>query len=230
MAHHDSAPAAFDELDPHGYNQPGHGGHASHVIVTPFTLRTILAILLFFTVATVGMAQLEMWIQPFFGIVLPKWVNVVGVLAIATVKSILVLMFFMQLRYDNPMNTIVFIATLFCLFIFISFTAIDLFTRGKVERFKEGQVVQGGTGAFVEVARGKPLYLTAKDRLIESIGQEAFEKLEHATHAQHPHPTPHSWYPTDANSPNTTRARHGLTDALDAETPAHAEPEHGHTH
>lgn len=228
MAHSNTSAPAFDELDPHGYNKPGHGGHESHVVVTPFTLRLVLVILLLFTAATVGMAQLEMWAQPFFGIALPKWINVVGVLAIATVKSILVVMFFMQLRYDNPMNSLVLVASLFCLVIFISFTAIDLFTRGAIEPFKEGQVSKGGTGSMVAAAGGKPMFQAAKDRLIEAHGQSHFEELESITHAHHPHPAAHSWYPAGENSPNRTRRRTGMTNALNADAPAPVE--HGHPH
>ncbi|MBK9187948.1 MAG: cytochrome C oxidase subunit IV family protein [Phycisphaerales bacterium] len=229
MAHTHADAPAFDPLDPHGQNQPGHGGHATHVIVTPFMLRSVLVILLLFTAATVGMAQLEMWAQPFFGIALPKWVNVVGVLAIATVKSILVVLFFMQLRYDNPMNSLVLVASIFCLVIFISFTAIDLFTRGAIDPVKYGQVTKGGTGAMVAAAGGKPMYQAAKDRLIEAHGQSHFDALEHATHAHHPHPADHSWYPAGENSPNKTRRRTGMTDALKTDAPAPA-ADHAHPH
>lgn len=170
MAHH--APAAsdhFDETDPHGHSK--HGQHESHVIVGPFILRTILVVLLLFTALTVGIAQLEIAIQNWFGIYLPWWVNVVGAMSIATIKSILVMAYFMQLKYDNPINTVAMLFCFFALGLFLLFTGLDLFTRDKIYDYKAGPVVAGGTGAGVVSAGGKPIVEASKDRFIIKLAE-----------------------------------------------------------
>ncbi len=138
-------PEAFDELDPHGFDK-GHHDHG-HVIVGPFTLRTVLAALLFFTVLTVFLAQAEVWAQGYFHIELPWWVNVAGAMSIAVVKALLVMGFFMQLKYDNPINTV-----LMC-FCFAaappSSWALPAWTcsaAAAVDPQKQSQVIPGGTG------------------------------------------------------------------------------------
>lgn len=204
MTHEPRKPGeGFDEMDPHGYE--GHGSHASHVIVGPITLRTVLAILLLFTALTVACAQAEQWAQAYFGIILPHWINVVGVLFIATVKSILVAMYFMQLRYDNPMNSMVVAFSIFCLIVFIGFTGIDLFTRGEIYPEKQGQVVPGGTGL-----EGKPVYLAAREKFEKSVTPEEAARIEASMHHGHGHGGG-GWYPTDRNNPNRSRPRTGLT-------------------
>lgn len=205
------ADEGFNEMDPHGYE--GHGQHASHVIVGPFTLRLILAILLFCTFLTVAVAQAESWAQTYFNIVLPHWVNVFGFISIALVKAVLVAMFFMQLKYDNPINSMVMAFALFCLMVFIGFTGIDLFTRGSVYAFKQGQQTPGGTGIA-----GGPQYLVAKEKFKtdHKLDDAAFDRLEHAfAHVEH---APHTWYPADANSPNRSRPRTGRSNALSLES------------
>jgi len=167
MSH--QAATSFNELDPHGYEQPGHGQHHSHPIVGPFTLRSILALLLVFTVLTVGQAQAELWLTGAFEIAFPLWVNIVVVMGIATVKAVLVMAFFMQLRYDNPINTIIMAFCFFAMSLFLGFTAMDLLTRGRVTEFKNGPVVAGGTGAGVPSANGQPLVTAARTRYLEKF-------------------------------------------------------------
>lgn len=169
MSHSPAAnsPEVFDEVDPHG--QHHYGQHESHVIVGPFMLRSVLAVLLLFTVLTVGFAQAEIAIQNWFGYELPWWVNVVGAMSIATIKSILVMAIFMQLRYDNPINTVAMLFCFFALGLFLLFTGLDLFTRGTIYDFKAGQVVKGGTGQGVATANGVPIADAARDRFKQLI-------------------------------------------------------------
>jgi len=170
MSH--QAATSFNELDPHGAELPGHGQHHSHPIVGPFTLRSILALLLVFTVLTVGQAQAELWLTGAFDIAFPLWVNIVVVMGIATVKALLVMAFFMQLRYDNPLNTIIMAFCFFAMSLFLGFTAMDLLTRGRVTEFKNGPVVAGGTGAGVPSANGQPLIIAARLRYMEKFLSE----------------------------------------------------------
>jgi cytochrome c oxidase subunit 4 len=51
--------------------------------------------------------------------------NLIVAMAIATVKAVLVALYFMHLRYDNPFNAIVFLAALIFIALFISITLLD---------------------------------------------------------------------------------------------------------
>ena len=164
-AHH------FNESNPHGEQ------HHGHPIIPPITLTTVLGILLFFTVLTVGLAQFEVWIQGYFHIVLPHWVNIAIAMSIATVKAVMVMAIFMQLRYDNRMNTVVMLFTFFAVGLFLFFSGLDLFTRDRVTPWKAQYVVQGGTGfkaAYCPVENQEYAQFQAemkKEKVIESIAE-----------------------------------------------------------
>src|SRR5258705_514781 len=79
--------------------------HHGHFIVPGSTLLLVFIALLMFTFMTVGAAKAEEAFAHGFGIIIPQWVNVLVALSIAVVKTALVVGFFMQLRYDNPLNT-----------------------------------------------------------------------------------------------------------------------------
>ncbi len=90
----------------------GHGA-AGHVV----PLRVLLAVfaaLIVLTVATVAAT----WID------LGGW-NLAVAMAIAVVKSALVVLYFMHLRYDSPFNALVFVAALVFLAVFLSLTMLD---------------------------------------------------------------------------------------------------------
>ncbi len=244
-SHGHAKAAAFDPADPHGAAGHGHG-HA-HVIMSSLTLRAVLGILLFFTVATVGAAQLELWAQSYFGIVLPAWVNVVVALSIATIKSTLVLLFFMQLKYDNPVNTIVFLFTLFAFALFLGFTILDLANRDTLFAYKAGEAVKGGlgltrptgerneqgekvteaiNGSIVAFARQKYL-----EKLAAELGDMELAKEEFARREAEAHSGGHAHAEKPIVSDfNHSRAKTGLTTDLYDAAPAHAGGEHGAAH
>jgi caa(3)-type oxidase subunit IV len=204
------------EHDAHG-GHGGHGGHDSHVIIGPFQLRAVLGILLFFTALTVGLAQVEVFVAGFFDVVLPWWVNVAVAMSIAVVKTLLVMAIFMQLRYDNPINSILMAFCFFALFLFLFFSGLDLFTRDRIYDFKAGQVAAGGTQSPVKAAR---------EAAIEKWGPEKFEKLYKERKKGHGHDGHHAV--TTVSSPNQSRSLIGSTGALDA-TDAHGHDDHGHS-
>lgn len=175
MAHAQTADQAstFDELDPHGYEHGG-GAHKSHVIVGPFTLRIVLAALLIFTILTVGQARAEVWVQEYFSIELPKWLNVAIVMGIACIKAALVMAFFMQLKYDNPINSVIMAFTFLALGLFLGFTALDLFNRDNVYKWKAGEVISGGTGAQVKGTGDQPLYIAARERFMQHLSSPEY--------------------------------------------------------
>ncbi len=148
MSHAMSQPA-----HPHAeeFGAHGHKGHG-HVIVNIWTLRFVLAALLFFTLATVGAALLEQWLGATFNMVIPQWINVFVALSIAAVKTLLVVTFFMQLKYDNPLNTMILVFTVLTVAFFLGFTGLDVGNRATIDRFKNGYIHAGGNvsmgGAF----------------------------------------------------------------------------------
>ncbi|HYF15060.1 MAG TPA: cytochrome C oxidase subunit IV family protein [Phycisphaerales bacterium] len=216
MAHHPPQ-QHFDETDPHG------GTPHTHVIVPPITYRTVLAFLLFFTLLTVGVAQAEVWAMGYFDIHLPWWVNVVGAMSIAVVKSLLVMAFFMQLKYDNPINTVAMAFCFFGVFLFLFFTGLDLFTRERVYPEKNQYVVPGGTSAGVASANNKPVVVAAKDRWLEAWGPEQFEKFKAGL--THGHGHGHDAGDHGLSDAERARPRAGLSDALLTDVP---HDDHGH--
>jgi len=209
MAH---APAKqFDELDPHG--AASHGQHASHVIVGPFTLRTVLALLLFFTLLTVGQAQLEVYLSHVLDIEFPRWVNIVFCMGIAVVKALLVMGYFMQLKYDNPINSVVMAFTFLGLALFLGFTALDLGGRGSVYEWKVNYQVPGGTNTTIDKAKKE----FEKDRSIQEVDRLR-SIIKHEHHEDH----------VVTSSPQRSRGKTGLSGALDATVPdSHSHDVHG---
>jgi cytochrome c oxidase subunit 4 len=236
MAHQPSH-QPLDSMDPH------HEGHHEHVIVRSITLISVLAVLLFFTLLTVGQAQGELFFSSQFGIKFPPMFNVVVVMAIAVVKASIVALYFMQLRYDNPLNSIIFLFCLFAVGLFLSFTMIDLGNRGIVTPVKDGEIQSGGLGIEVpgKVATGTtPIAVWAKANRIQRIGELAAEgrlTLQGGTaeshyewekalfsHAHHGHDdhaaalsTPNMSVPPKPQGPALFEAPHGNDD-------------HGHAH
>jgi cytochrome c oxidase subunit 4 len=89
------------------------GQSMGHVV--PFkVLAAVWLTLLLLTVITVAVA----------GVDLGRF-NLEIALAIATIKASLVLLYFMHMRYDRPMNAIVFIAALLFVMLFVSIALID---------------------------------------------------------------------------------------------------------
>lgn len=78
-------------------------------------LFTIFAALIFFTIATVVISKFH----------LGAW-EVPITMAIATTKAILVAVYFMHLRYDNPFNAMIFCFSLFFVALFLGGTLIDV--------------------------------------------------------------------------------------------------------
>jgi cytochrome c oxidase subunit 4 len=136
----------WNPLDPHDSHSHAHG----HVVVGWKLQLGVLAALLFFTLLTIGFYNAEQWAEGAFGIDLPNWVNIVGAMSIATIKAVLVCMFFMQLRYDKALNTFILLFCLFAVGLFLFFSTIDLATRDAVVPFKKGDnqpgLTEGGTG------------------------------------------------------------------------------------
>lgn len=196
MSHAANHPEAlgWNPDDPHGTNTHAHG----HVVVSWQIQLGVLLALLFFTGLTIAFYNAEQWAEVAFGIHLPLWVNIVGAMLIASIKATLVCMYFMQLRYDKPLNTF---ALLFCLFavgLFLFFSMLDLSSRGAVNKFKFGEIQSGGTGVALDAparderfdARVSPRVQTGGNNLINTVRQNAIN----AYLAEHPDKTEKDWW------------------------------------
>lgn len=166
--------AAHGGGDDHGGH--GHGGHG-HTIIPLRTLVTVLVILLVFTGLTVAVANLEQVVAQAFGITLPAWVNVIVALSIAAVKSLIVAAYFMQLRYDNPINTLIAVFSILVLTFFLGFTMVDLGSRKTLYAYKGEQIIQGGIGGValaggVEAPGGKSIAQFARERADAQIDEK----------------------------------------------------------
>lgn len=220
------------EFDSHGHKDHG------HVIVPLITLRMILGALLFFTLLTVGAAIAEQWLASVFQITIPQWINVFVALSIAVVKTCLVVMFFMQLKYDNPMNTAIFVFTVLTAACFLGFTTLDLGNRSTIDRIKAKYVIDGGSG----------LDSTRVNIPITQVAEEKAMVTAHDGHAHEAHAAPapnagqsitnagfYRQLPEVGSSSNISRPVEGVTikglpgyvdpHAAKPHAPAHAEPE-----
>ena len=100
----------------------GHGhDHEAHGIRN---YAMVLGALLVLTVVTVLASRIQ------FG---SGMANVIVALGIATLKASLVALYFMHLRYDRPLNAVIFISSLIFLAIFIISCYTDQQTRDPIE-------------------------------------------------------------------------------------------------
>ncbi len=96
---------------------PGVGaeGHLGFVHIVPVrVLLAVWATLMILTVVTVAvtwvdLGRLNLWVA----------------MAIATVKASLVVLYFMHMRYDRPINAIVFVAALLFVALFVGLALVD---------------------------------------------------------------------------------------------------------
>ncbi len=97
----------------HQTSEPHQGPAAGHVVPFKILVR-VWGTLLALTLLTVGVAAVDL-----------GRLNLEIALLIAIVKASLVLLFFMHMRYDRPMNAIVFVTALFFASLFIYITLMD---------------------------------------------------------------------------------------------------------
>lgn len=177
---------AYDLSDPHGFHKDaeGHDAHHQHHVSSWQLMVAVLAALLFFTVLTVVVAQGESFISTELGIPITQLWNVIIAMSIATVKAMLVCMYFMHLRHDNPLNTFVLLFTIATLGLFLLFPSIDTGSRGTLNPIKAQVLVEGGTGVGVTRPDGSaingPIVYEARARKIAAVAAYYAEKNGHA--------------------------------------------------
>ena len=90
----------------------------AHPIVSRATYVTIFVVLICLTALTAGVANIDL-----------GWLNTPIAVAIAATKASLVVLFFMHLRWDKPVNAIIAMAGFLFLGIFLMFCLIDFDAR-----------------------------------------------------------------------------------------------------
>lgn len=164
-----------DTVDPHETLSKDEA-HAAHVHVTPFwPMFWVFAVLLALTALTVWSSNIHgFWIGNThieFGATL----HILIAMSIAIVKALLVAMYFMHLKYDQPMNTAVVGATVFAVILFIGLTLGDSATRAVMDPMQHQKVKEGGSAHMVkDPTTGQRVY-------VEGLGQvEAARQNAHA--------------------------------------------------
>ena len=92
--------------------------HAAHHIVTPMTYLMVFGTLLLFTGITVGAAYVNLGIF-----------NPVQALAIATFKAVIVILFFMHVKYQSNLIKMTVGAGFFTFLVLITMTLSDYISR-----------------------------------------------------------------------------------------------------
>jgi cytochrome c oxidase subunit 4 len=131
------------------------GEHTDEVRHEPLPIRIYAGVLGALGVLT----AFTVWIAQFhFG----EW-NMMVAMAVAVTKASLVVLFFMNLRYDHDhLNRVIFVSALLFLGIYLAGTFSDIFTRGDVDPWR-GQAAEMkgggppalGGGAAVAPASGE---------------------------------------------------------------------------
>lgn len=195
---HGVPPGGIHELPKvHSAGASETAGHHGHHINSATTLMLVLMALMFFTLLTVGASIAEQFLATTFDMAIPAWVNVIVALSIATVKTTLVVMYFMGLKYDNPINSMIFLFTLGAVACFLGFTMLDLGNRKTIDAFKGEYIIQGGMGNIPQqgslpaIPQGTPITQFAHERALAGKEQAAKDAMlnldDHSTPAADGH-------------------------------------------
>ena len=95
--------------------------HHGHYVAPKALLVKIFGALVALTILTVLTGKSDL---------IPGALHVPLALTIATVKVALVVTFFMGLKHDNRINTVIFVLTCFFVLVFLSFTTFEVLNRG----------------------------------------------------------------------------------------------------
>lgn len=96
-----------------------HSEHKSHHVIPKKILLRVFGGLVFLTILTVAVARVDLGI-----------LNVPVALGIAGMKAALVVLFFMALKYDKGVNSLVFTVGTVFVGVFLFFTLLDVVFRG----------------------------------------------------------------------------------------------------
>ncbi len=121
--------------------------HATHhIIPRPLLLKVFLA-LVALTIITALTGQADLGVFNFMHVPLA--------IGIAVIKATLVVLFFMGLKYDRPINALAFIIGLLMVGVFLTFTLLDMLYRGDIGNL-DAQPIRGPQIEQVETPSGSP--------------------------------------------------------------------------
>mgnify|MGYP005840626771 CR=1 FL=1 len=101
----------------HAAGEHGHGEHGSHHhVVSPAILLGTFAALMVLTVITVAATFVD----------LGGSMNLLLAMVIAVTKATLVCLYFMHLRWDRPLNSVIFFSSILFLGVFLWFAMLDM--------------------------------------------------------------------------------------------------------
>lgn len=110
--------------------------------------------------------------------------HIIAALFIAVLKAGLVAMFFMHLKYDKPMNTVIVGATIFAVLLFLGLTISDLAARKVISPNELAPIVLGGDTHFDpktgERTKGAGVTQAARERSPEAHGQSTDDENSNA--------------------------------------------------
>lgn len=92
--------------------------HHTHTVVPPKVYAAVFVTLLIFTALTVFASYLELYVF-----------NAVVALAIAVIKAVLVILFFMHIRYSSKLTKLTVAAGFFTLIVLLLMTLTDYISR-----------------------------------------------------------------------------------------------------
>ena len=92
--------------------------HADHHIITPVTYSIVFATLLLFTGITVGAAYVDLGV-----------LNPIVALAIASFKAVIVILFFMHVKYQSKLVKMTVAAGFFAFLVLVTMTLTDYMSR-----------------------------------------------------------------------------------------------------
>jgi len=198
----------FSWDDPHGFHPHEHDPDNPHSAeehhVSGWQLNVaVLAALLFFTLLTVFVAKGEVLLTTYTDIPITQLWNVIIAMAIATVKAMLVMMYFMHLRHDKALNTMVMLFTFATLGMFMTMPALDIGNREAVKGYGLDEVIEGGSGVGMARPNGDPIagsiVEVSRQNKIAEVGPEKYWKkfYEYKLHYKHKTPERH---PSDENN------------------------------
>jgi len=96
-------------------DNPNAAGHDEHVHITPVDLLLkVWFALVVLTVVTVAVTRVDL-----------GKLNLLTALGIATVKALLVALYFMHLRWDRPLNGVIFLTAIVFVAIFVGGALLD---------------------------------------------------------------------------------------------------------
>ena len=105
----------------HLAHEPDDGAVHAHISPTWFYVAIFLA-LVTLTVLTVAQSYVDL-----------GKLNLIVVVAIASMKASLVVTFFMHLKYDNKFNALIFVSCVFFIGVFFTYTMNDTSRRGELD-------------------------------------------------------------------------------------------------